>query len=139
RVEGRSRGCRSCPLGSAPPRRRRIGGLRARAEVPPTGPALFATLLLCGRGTSEPCGPDGSLLLAREPLPELVADVAERVADVLERVAHARRVVLLRGAGLVAQGRLLAAADVLAVLDAVVVAAAYPGEELVRAADRHRV
>src|SRR4051794_15932089 len=82
---------------------------------------------------------DGSLLLLREPIAELRADVRERVADVLERVAHALRVVVLRRARLVAQGRLLAAPDVRAVLDAVVLAAADPRQQLVRAADRHRM
>src|SRR5215218_5191954 len=123
-MRGRPRGSRSCPAGSAPRHSRASAAFGPGAEVLPNGVGSRSTLLLCG-GRAK-AARDRLLLLAREPLPELLADVVERIADVLERVAHAAGIVLLGRPGLVAQRRLLAAADVRAVLDAVVVAAAHP-------------
>src|SRR3954470_7264182 len=74
-----------------------------------------------------------------EPVAELLADVGDGFPGGAERAPHALGVVLARGARLLARRRFLAATDVLAVDDAVVLALADPLQQLVGATDRHRV
>src|SRR5215218_11020260 len=129
----------SASVGLAPPRCSLGLTPCSRSSSPAIGfllaVALRDTTGLPARGPRK----RGSRALLRQPVAELLADVVQRVADVLERIAHALAVVALGRLGLLAQRRLLAAAQVRAVRDAVVVAAAHPGEELVRAAHGHRV
>src|SRR3954469_12889477 len=112
----------------------------SRSCAPPTTPFWTSTTsrAVFGRFSSVLIRLLVALVL-RQPVAKLLADVVDRVADVLERFADAARVVVLRGGGLVAERRLLVAGGALAVLDAVVLAAAHPAQQLVRATHRHRV
>ena len=95
---------RPAPRGRAPARR--------RAQPPPRSAP--------SRSSPSRRRPAGAAALARQPVAELLADVADRRAGLGEGVGDALGVVRLGGVGLVAQRRLLAAADVVAADDAVV-------------------
>src|SRR5215204_4165766 len=74
-----------------------------------------------------------------EPVRELLADLVDRQARFVERPLHALAVVGGGTVGLVAQGRLVAAPQVLAADDPVVLAAADPCQQLADALDRQGV
>src|SRR4051812_47005541 len=101
--------------------------------------ALGGTSSRSPRGAVACCRPLPAAGLLLEPVAQRLADVVARLAGGLDRVLHAPGVVRRGGLGLLAGSRLLAAARVLAVDDAVVGARADPREQLVRAADGQRV
>src|SRR3954469_6689127 len=74
-----------------------------------------------------------------EPRRKLLADVRDRRAGLLEGALHAVAVVRPRALALVLERRLLAAPQIVAADDPVVVALAHPVEQLADALDRQRV
>src|SRR4051794_20112313 len=105
---------------------------KSRAVVPPMLPEPMIPIRTSG--TLLPSVP-----VLREPVRQLLSHVGERLAGVLESVAHAVPVVRARGLRLLANGVLLAAPQVLAADDVVVVALAHPRQQLVHAPDGERV
>src|SRR5436305_10307156 len=136
-------------------------GVTARAPCPisstrsfsESGPREFAIATSCPAAANsfaavppmlpEPMTPIRTprtlLPVLGQPVAELLAHVGDRLPGVLERAADPVRVVHARLIGLLAQGVLLPAADVVAADDAVVVPLAHPAEELVHTAHRQRV